>query len=65
VIPGSAAEACGLREGDIVTRINASVVGGIKDLSQILKSLSPGSRISITFLRNGREMTVETVVRER
>lgn len=65
VIPDSPADACGLREGDIIIRINASAVGGIKDLSQILKSLTAGSRISVTFLRNGMEMTAETVVREK
>jgi len=65
VIPGSPAEACGLREGDVITRINEKTIGGLKDLSGVLKSLSPGDRISIKFLRDGREMTVEAEVDER
>jgi aminopeptidase N len=65
VLPGSPAEKSGLREGDIVIRINSRPVSNLKDLSDILKSLSPGSRISITFLREGKEMKVETEVVER
>jgi S1-C subfamily serine protease len=46
-------------------RINEETIRGLKDLSSALKSLSPGDRISITFLREGREMTVRSEVRER
>jgi len=62
VVPGSPAEACGLKEGDVITRIDSDSVNNLKDLSNILKSLTPGSRISITFIRDGKEMRVDTVV---
>ena len=62
VVPGSPAEACGLKEGDIIIRINSNDVHSLKGLSDILKSLTPGTRISITFLRDGKEMSVEAEV---
>jgi Peptidase family M28/Peptidase family M1 domain/PDZ domain len=65
VVLGSPAEKSRLREGDIVIRINSKPVSNLNDLSDILKSLSPGSRISITFLREEKEMKVETDVVER
>jgi len=65
VVPGSPAEACGLKEGDVIIRINSNAVNGLKGLSDILKSLSLGNRVSITFLREGKEMTVEAEVVER
>jgi S1-C subfamily serine protease len=65
VVQGSPAEISGLREGDIVIRINAMDVQRLKDLSDILKSLKPGERVSVVYLRNGKEMTAETVVVER
>jgi aminopeptidase N len=65
VVRGSPAEKSGLKEGDIVIRINSKPVSNLKDLSDILKSLSPASRISIIFLREGKEMKVETEVVER
>jgi hypothetical protein len=63
VIAGSPAEAGGLKQGDVIIRVNSSPVRGLKDLSDILKSLNPGDRVSITFLRVGKEMTVTTVVK--
>jgi aminopeptidase N len=65
VLPDSPAEACGLREGDVIIGIDSAAVKGLKDLSDILKSLTPGSRISITFLRDGKETTAEAEVREK
>jgi hypothetical protein len=65
VMPETPAEACGLKEGDVIVRINSEQVNSLKGFSDILKSLSPGSRIKITFLRNGQEMTVETEVKEK
>jgi len=65
VVPGSPAEACGLMEGDVIVRIDSHAVRSIKDLAATLKSLSPGDRISVTFRRQGKEMTVETETVER
>jgi hypothetical protein len=65
VMPETPAEACGLKEGDVIVRINSEHVSNLKELSDILKSLSPGNRIKITFLRNNEEMTVETELQEK
>ncbi|MBI5641223.1 MAG: M20/M25/M40 family metallo-hydrolase [Nitrospirae bacterium] len=65
VLPGSPAEACGLKEGDVIIRIGRDQVGSLRELSDILKTLSPGKRIFITFLRGDREITAEVEVRER
>jgi serine protease Do len=64
-VSGSPAETGGLREGDVIIRIDSRPVEGLKDLSRFLKSLTPGARVSITFLRDGKEMTVGTAVVEK
>jgi S1-C subfamily serine protease len=64
-MPDTPAEACGLKEGDVIIRINAGSVSNLKEYSDILKSLSPGERITITILRDGREMTVEAEVKAK
>ncbi len=62
VIQDSPAEKAGLKEGDIIVRINSAVIHKLKDLSDILKSLDPGDKISIIFLREEREMTIKVEV---
>lgn len=65
VAPNSPAASGGLREGDIIIRINENEIQGLKDLSDVLKSLVPGAKISVTFMREGKEMTVEAEVEAR
>jgi hypothetical protein len=65
LVPGTPAESSGLREGDVVVRMDSREVHNLKDLSNILKSLNPGDRIPITFLRGEKKMTVEAEVVER
>jgi hypothetical protein len=65
VIEGSPAATAGMKEGDTITRLGSDRVRGLKDLSELLKALQPGSRTSITFLRDGSERTVETVLQDR
>jgi hypothetical protein len=65
VVQGSPAEKAGLREGDIIIKINTNPVRKLKDLSDILKSLLPGDKVFISFLREGKEMTAETELKKR
>ena len=45
--------------------LGGSPVRGLKDLSDLLKTVQPGSRTSITFLRDGAERTVNAGVQTR
>jgi hypothetical protein len=65
VVPGSPAEKSGLKEGDIVIQINDNSVHNLKDLSNILRTLKPGNKVDIIFIRDGKEMKVESEVGER
>jgi aminopeptidase N len=65
VVPGSPAQKCGLRQGDVIVAIGSDAVHNIKELADILKSLNPGDRILITFRRQGKEMTAEAKLAER
>jgi hypothetical protein len=62
VVPGSPAESCGLTDGDVIVRVNSSPVRNLRDLSDILKSLNPRDRVSITILREGKEISAEAEV---
>jgi len=65
VVAGSPAEAAGLKEGDVIVRINSSAIAGLKGFSDILKTLKPGDKVLVTFMRDGKESTVETGVKTR
>jgi len=65
VVPGSPAEKAGLREGDIIILVNTAVVNKLKDLSDALKTFKPAEKISVTFLREGEEKTVDAFLTER
>lgn len=54
VYPRSSAEDAGLKEGDIITKINAASVKTGPQMMEQIAMYRPGDEISITFLRNGK-----------
>lgn len=56
VTKGSAAEKAGLKEKDIITRVGDSRIGGPDDLSQAIRKHKPGDKVSITYMRDKKEM---------
>jgi aminopeptidase N len=65
VVAGSPAEAAALKEGDIIVKMNGTTIEGLKDFSDILKTLHPGDKASIVYLRDGKELFIEVEVRAR
>ena len=62
VKPGSAGERAGLQKGDVITEINLRRINNVDDLEKAVSGLSPGSRITIVFLRGEKELRAETVL---
>lgn len=52
VVQGSPAERAGLREGDTVVDIGGKRIGTPGDISRIIRSYHPGSKVSIKVFRN-------------
>ncbi|MEK7615157.1 MAG: trypsin-like peptidase domain-containing protein [Patescibacteria group bacterium] len=53
VIPGSPAEAAGLKEGDVLLRIQDAPLTKEKSLSDLVSQYHPGDAIKIQFIRQG------------
>lgn len=62
VVSGSPAAQAGLKEGDIIIKINDQTVGENGSLSSILGEYRPGDKITITYLRDGREQTTSATL---
>lgn len=57
VAAGSPAEKAGFKDGDILVKINNETIGKQGSLSSILGEYRPGDKVTITFLRDGKEQT--------
>jgi serine protease Do len=65
VEPGFAAARAGIRQGDVVLRVNNQDVTPDNTLSYIVANLPIGSRVPIDLIRDGRRQTVTAVIGER
>lgn len=51
----SSAEKAGLKEGDIITKINEVKISSPEDLTKTIGKFKPEEKITITYKRNGKE----------
>jgi glutaredoxin-like YruB-family protein len=61
VRPGSPAERCGLRKGDVITALGGQRVIGAQDVHSLVADLPRGRDVSVTYVRGGRER--DTLIR--
>lgn len=64
VLPGSPAAKAGLRQDDIIIKINNEKIGQGKSLVGLITKYQPGEKISLTYLRGGKEKTIDLVLGE-
>ena len=65
VLDRSAAREAGVKEGDVVTHINGQEVVNGARLQEIIARCSPGDRIVLTIVREGKPMTLDVTLRNR
>lgn len=54
----SPADKAGIRSGDVITEVNGRSVRGPKALARLIGEFDPDSKVSLTIMRNGKEMEV-------
>lgn len=64
VSAGSPAEKAGIREGDIITKINGQEIGPQAGVSSIVGEYAPGDTIELVYLRDGKEQTTRATLAE-
>ncbi|MGA0233472.1 MAG: PDZ domain-containing protein, partial [Saprospiraceae bacterium] len=64
IIEDSAAEKAGLKPGDVITKINDSLVTDPESLVDQVKDREAGEVIEVGFLRNGEEYVMKVALQE-
>ncbi|HEY0252445.1 MAG TPA: M28 family peptidase [Kofleriaceae bacterium] len=59
VAPEGPAQKAGLKGGDRIVKVGAVEIRGIEDLMFVLQAAKPGTPTKITFVRDGKEQTVD------
>ena len=59
VASGSPAEKAGIKNGDVITKIDGAVIGDNGGLSSIIGQYRPGDTVNVTYLRDGKEQTTK------
>ncbi len=62
VSPGSAAELCGIKPGDVIRNVRGIVINDSTDFERSLLSLPRGKVVDLVLLREGREQTMQFTV---
>lgn len=62
VMSGSPAKAAGLREGDIITKVNGSEIGVVGSVATLVAEYSPGEIVELMVLRDGSEQAIKVEV---
>lgn len=65
VIPSSPADKAGIKENDIITKINGQELSETTSLVSLLQKYKVGDTVSVTLLRQGQEIKVDVKLEEQ
>jgi hypothetical protein len=64
VRPGGPADKAGLKKGDLLVRLDGHVVGAAEDVMYVLTDAKPGTKVHVTVVRDGKELSVDVTLDE-
>jgi serine protease Do len=64
IVPASAAEKAGLKEGDIITKVNDKKIDGPEMLSEIVSAMKPKDNITVSYIRNKKQSSTKAILGE-
>ena len=62
VQPGTPAAKAGLRQGDVIVKLNGAELADSAELRNRVAMLAPGSKTTLTLIRDGKEQNLDVVV---
>ncbi len=64
-VPGTPAADAGLKEGDVITKVNGQEIKDAGDLTRQIGLMKPGDKIQLSYLRDGAEKTVDVTLAQQ
>ncbi len=64
IVADTPAEEYGLRAGDVIQKVNDAEIKSMGGLQKELYKYRPGDKVTVTYMRNGQQETVEITFRE-
>ena len=61
----SGAEDAGIKKGDIITKIDNSKIDSFADLSAAIGSKRPGDKVTVSYTRDGRQLTTNVTLKDQ
>lgn len=52
------ADKAGIKDGDVITKVNGYKVGVVASVSSLISEYEPGDKVQVTVVRDGKELTV-------
>jgi putative serine protease PepD len=65
VKPNTPASRAGLRAGDVIVRLGDKAITGPDDLTSVIDAAKPGDKLSLTYVRGGRQHAVTVTLGTR
>lgn len=62
VLPEGPGEQAGLQVGDMIVAIDGILVGPTNSITKILSQFAPGSRVTVSYVRDGAEATADVTL---
>jgi serine protease Do len=63
ITEGGSADEAGIREGDVIVNVHEVPVGSVSELQEQISRYRPGDKISVTVLRNDKEINLPVVLK--
>ena len=65
VLDGGAAKAAGVKEGDIITKLNGTAVKSSPELQEQIAKYKPNDKITITLKRDNKDLTLNATLKAK
>jgi serine protease Do len=65
VTPGGPADKAGIKNGDVIRKLDGKTVGDSGQLTAMVTNMNPGTEVVLDILRDGKPMTIHLTLGER